>query len=252
MRIAICDDDIAACSQAAALIEQGCSDRMLQAPVLEQFYSGAELLQAAARTPFDLYLLDILMPEMNGIALAAALRRGDERAKVVFLTSSPEYGLDAFRVRAADYLLKPLEVAALDRVLDDLILKMAEAKAHCLTVPARDGDVLLPYHQVSYVENGNHVLTYHLVDGTQLATRTLREPFVESIRQLLCSPLFFQCHRSFAVNARRVRCFSEKKRELTLEEGAVIPVSRTRIAEVRGRLLDSLAAGGHEEEPWTR
>lgn len=56
-----------------------------------------------------MYLLDIVMPHLTGIETAKRIRARGETAEIMFLTTSREYALDAFSVKASDYLLKPLK-----------------------------------------------------------------------------------------------------------------------------------------------
>lgn len=77
--------------------------------VLETFSSPYDLLEAVEeKGGFDVYFLDVIMPLMTGIEVAERLRRRGERCEIVFLTTSREYGVDAFDVRAAGYLVKPV------------------------------------------------------------------------------------------------------------------------------------------------
>lgn len=61
---------------------------------------------------YDLFLLDIIMPHMSGIALAQNIRKRSKRAKLVFLTTSREYGIEAIGMKASGYLLKPIQEQA--------------------------------------------------------------------------------------------------------------------------------------------
>lgn len=60
----------------------------------------------------DIILLDIVMPLLNGMDTARELRAQDTAVKIIFLTSSPEFALESYEVRAQDYLLKPHHLRA--------------------------------------------------------------------------------------------------------------------------------------------
>lgn len=88
-------------------------------PMLEVAGAFASPLEALERYPElkpDAAFLDVEMPKMGGIELAAKLREIDEELQVVFTTAYPGYAVDAFRVSAVDYLLKPVTPDALERV----------------------------------------------------------------------------------------------------------------------------------------
>lgn len=110
MQIALCDDEITNHEKTRELIRQYKqihSDRTLS---LSSFASGKELINHVdEHGGFDLYILDCIMPEMNGIELGAALRMRDDTGFLIYLTTSPDFALDSYRVDAFDYLLKPVE-----------------------------------------------------------------------------------------------------------------------------------------------
>ena len=81
------------------------------------------MLDAAREEPFSLYLLDILMPGVDGLAAAREIRTFDEAAQIVFLTTSPGFAYESYGVRALDYLLKPVDEELLFALLDKLCCK---------------------------------------------------------------------------------------------------------------------------------
>jgi len=88
----------------------------------EAFTDAASLLTARETgTAFDAYLLDILMPGMNGMELARTLRATQPKAPIAFLTTSKDYALEAFSLDASHYIEKPLAKERLETVLDRLL-----------------------------------------------------------------------------------------------------------------------------------
>ena len=57
---------------------------------------------------YDIYLLDVVMPGLNGIELAKEIRSSDKAADIIFLTSSPEFAVESYTVKASNYLVKPV------------------------------------------------------------------------------------------------------------------------------------------------
>lgn len=105
MQIALCDDEETCHEKIKKLItqyKQINSDRTLS---LSSFSSGKELINHVDEYGgFDLYILDCIMPEMNGIELGTALRMRDDTGILLYLTTSPDFALDSYRVDAFDYL----------------------------------------------------------------------------------------------------------------------------------------------------
>ena len=79
--------------------------------------SGAEALHLLASTPVDLVLLDIHMPGLDGLGLAARLQRLQPAPAVIFVTAHAEHALQAFELAAVDYLTKPVRRARLQEAL---------------------------------------------------------------------------------------------------------------------------------------
>lgn len=108
MRIAICDDEKACREEVTPLVKEYIQQSGL-AMDLTVYENGTDLLEDARRIgSFDIYILDILMPLLNGIDLGIQLRELDTDSKIFYLTSSPDYSIRAFKAKAWEYLLKPV------------------------------------------------------------------------------------------------------------------------------------------------
>lgn len=120
MKIAICDDD----SQELAKISSFIETYRLKKNVLltyKTFQSATELVSAMESGAYNILLLDILMPGLNGIQAAHEIREFDGVTKIVFLTSSPEFAVESYQVKAHNYILKPVSKEKLYHMLDELI-----------------------------------------------------------------------------------------------------------------------------------
>ncbi|WP_276356863.1 response regulator [Cohnella caldifontis] len=101
-------------------------------PALEvagAFVSPLEALDRAAELKPDAAFLDVEMPKMGGIQLAEKLKALDDEMQIVFTTAYPDYAVDAFRVSAVDYLLKPVTPDALERIVARLAKNHARRSA---------------------------------------------------------------------------------------------------------------------------
>lgn len=120
MKIAICDDDLTELNRITAFLDEYSKTNRLPL-TCKTFCSSIELASTAMQESYDLYLLDILMPALNGIELAREIRNFDRAADLIFLTSSPEYAVDSYTVKASDYLLKPVQKKRFFAALDDIL-----------------------------------------------------------------------------------------------------------------------------------
>ena len=105
MKIAICDDDNRDLLQIASLLESYRHDRKAVLSYAS-FQNATELLVSLESREYDLLLLDVLMPGVNGIQAAREIREHNSRMEIVFLTSSPEFAVESYNVRAHYYLFK--------------------------------------------------------------------------------------------------------------------------------------------------
>jgi DNA-binding response OmpR family regulator len=145
MRALIVDDEAPARRRLRAALAE-----LPAVAAVEECAGGREALAAVRRNPPDLLFLDIEMPEVDGLAVAAAAR-GEQRPAVVFVTAYEQYAVRAFEMEALDYLLKPF---ADERVAE--AVRRAEAylrfirRGAPLTID-RFGDVSVEYatHRVT-------------------------------------------------------------------------------------------------------
>lgn len=112
LRVVIADDERPARSFLAALLRS-----FEDVAVVAEAESGTEAVQAIERERPDLALLDLQMPELDGIGVMKMLKKSD-RPLVAFVTAFDEYAVRAFEVNAVDYLLKPVERARLRDALN--------------------------------------------------------------------------------------------------------------------------------------
>ena len=134
LRVAICDDMQDFLARANSLVSAWKEDN--DDVVVDLFSDGDSLIDAHVKNPFDIILLDIVMPLMNGIDTAAQIRKSDKSVKLVFLTSSPEFAIESYSVHANGYLLKPIDKDKLYACLDELYTDISEGTKY-ITVKAR-------------------------------------------------------------------------------------------------------------------
>ena len=219
MYIAICDDQEKELADLEHLLAVWQRER--QHPVrVKIFRSAVDLLDAARQEHFTLYLLDVLMPGMNGMAAAREIRQFDAAAELVFLTSTPDFAYQSYAVHALEYLLKPITPKRLYPILDQLYLKELQPQDG-LTV--KSGKVLfrIPFSQLTYVEVNRKHLYFNLTDGS---VREIAGVLRHYEAQLLARAEFMRIHRSYIVNMLQIAAFAPS--EVRTFSGKSLPVSR--------------------------
>ena len=110
LKLALCDDDPQQCAAVGALLQEYAALRPALAAKLSIFSSSWELLADEEEGAcFDLYVLDVVMPEVSGIELGVKLRELGRSGAIIYLTISPEYAVDSYAAQAFYYLMKPVE-----------------------------------------------------------------------------------------------------------------------------------------------
>lgn len=237
LKIALCDDDAEQRALTGQLLEEYMKNRPALSARLSVFSSGQEVLFAVeASGGFDLYVLDIVMPELSGIELGIRLRELGSSGAIIYLTVSPEYAVDSYAARAFYYLMKPVAPEDLYQVLDQAVSALERRKSSCVTVKTRDGISLARLDDILYAELSNRTVRYHLAGGTWIDSITIRHSFQDEIAPLLADPRFFQCGASFVVNLFYVTAV--EKGLLRIDGGKCVPLSRGLAAQARLRWGD--------------
>ena len=163
-------------------------------------YANAEDFLARYRPEFDLVILDIDMPGLNGVDAARRIREMGDNVVLMFVTNMPQYALQGYAVDAIDYLIKPVSY-------EEFSLKLKKAQRYArlnqsaqLTLHTADGVALVPSDRLLYVESSLHYLTYHTLDGDYRVRGSLNQAETE-----LPPSLFARCGGSFLVNLRHVK-----------------------------------------------
>ena len=201
MKIAICDDEKICMQQVMTAAERYAASRTDQHVLFEAFSHPEDLLDAAGKNGgYDIYILDVIMPGMNGITLGTKLRDAGYDGKIIYLTSSNEYSLDAFRVRALDYLIKPVRDESFFKAMDDAAALISEKKDKFILVKTKDRSIKMSLDSILYAELNRRAVTYYLVGGRTVESTTLRGTFAEAMAELLADRRFYQCSAGMVVN----------------------------------------------------
>ena len=167
---------------------------------LYPFDNGDELIAKNAAFRMDIILLDIVMPLLNGMDTARELRAQDTAVKIIFLTSSPEFALESYEVRAQDYF---------------------EAEPKNMVLKTSFGFQKLYFHDIEYAEAQNKRVVFYLRGDKVVETS---EPLRSFEERLAVSSGFFKCHRSYLVYLPNVDHFNNN--EIFTKSGRSIPIAR--------------------------
>lgn len=228
VRIAICDD----VSEQVAVIRKAAENYFAKhkEPVEFTEYTNAFVFlgDLELKDRFDIVLLDICMPGILGTEVAAEMRRNNSKAEIIFLTTSDEFAVQAFAVKAAHYLLKPFTQEEFDDAMErtmELIVQNHSGKIIFRLVGT--GIQVEEINNILYAESKGHILLVYLKDGTYLQTRLTLSRFLSMVNNY--SPgQFVSPGKGYIVNQLAIHVIKSDCIEI---HGQYIPLAKRKFRE---------------------
>jgi DNA-binding LytR/AlgR family response regulator len=204
--------------------------------------SGEQALHALASSVYDAVFLDVRMPGLDGIELARVLRKFATPPALVFVSAYESPAVEAFELRAVDYLLKPVSRARLDEALDRVRgrepgeRRRAGDEDELLPVdaPRGGGTRLVPRSSILYLQAHGDYVRVVAAEGRYLMRGRLGD-----LERRWEPHGFHRVHRGYVVNLRRVvelRPQLNGTALLVLADGSRVPIARREVADLRRRL----------------
>ncbi|RAV98513.1 LytR/AlgR family response regulator transcription factor [Pseudochryseolinea flava] len=236
MRAIIIDDEENARIALSVLIEQHTAGVKIEGmyPSLKE---GCRMIE---ETKPDVVFLDIQMPDESGLELWKYFAK--PFFNVVFTTAYHQYAIQAIKLAAFDYLLKPIDIdeliAVIARLQDQKNVKSIEARLEALennlrhqqtspriVLPASDSLMVIKIEDVVRAESDDNYTYFFLVDGSKhLVSKTLKE-----FESLLPKERFLRIHQSHLVNLDFIRKLVKGKSGFAqMSDGSKLPVARER------------------------
>lgn len=238
----IVDDEQTSIETLKGLLEEYCPE----VEVCGTFSNPIDAMKAVAELKPELLFLDIQMPEINGLDFLKIIR--NHPLHTIYVTGHQEYAIQALRLHAADYLLKPVDPEVLQSAV-----KNAKANIHhgegqkepspktkngpsskdYLRVPHQDGFRMVYIPDILRIEADNSYSTISLRDGLSLVV----SKGIRDFDSLLPGDAFVRVHRSHIINLRFVFAYSVTDGgQVTLSNGELVPVSRRRLKILKDKL----------------
>lgn len=219
IKIAVCDDNRESLEKSVELVNKWAAENS-EAVRVYSYENGDDLITGNKSIGFDLIFLDIIMPFLNGMDAAKELRREDSAVQLVFLTSSPEFAVESYDVKAKNYLLKPISFEKISKVLSECA-EIIKTEAPNFLVKTSFGYQKLYFRDIEYAEAQNKRVTFYLRDGKTVESTEPLYYFEEKFSQ---SEGFFKCHRSYIIYMPNVDHFGNT--EIITKSGRSVPIAR--------------------------
>jgi len=181
LRVFIVDDEPPARNRLRDVLND-CSEK-LPLQIVGEAGNGREALDKLADTAVDVVLLDIRMPQMDGIELAQHLNKLPRQPVIIFTTAYDDYAIKAFELHAVDYLLKPIRMARLLEALarareaapvqNDVLKELSPEPRKNLSSHERGKIYLIPIEQVLYLRAELKYVTVRTAEREYLIEESL-------------------------------------------------------------------------------
>lgn len=239
IQIAVCDDNIDELSNMVQLINSYRISKKLNCEYAV-FLNGFDLISTLEKGKhFDIYCLDIIMPGFTGIDVAKEIRIFDKTAPILFFTSSSEFALESYTVKALNYVLKPISKEKFFFTFDEMLDQIeAKKEEEALIVKSNEGIQKILISNLTFVEVIGRNVLYHLSSGKVIECI---ESFSSVCNNLLKYGCFIKPHRSYLVNMQYVDTI--ENHQLTLQTLSSIPIAQGKIREVKQQYLNYQIGG---------
>lgn len=234
VRIAIAEDDPSYRATLEDYLDRYRRENGLEAEVTT--FSDGLALTEGYRPVYDLLLLDIEMPLLDGMTAAEKIRAVDEKVLIIFITNMAQYAIKGYQVDALDYVLKPVSYYAFAMKLKKALRILADRTGKQLLLSAGGNLQRLSSAELYYAEVADHQLHYHTAQGDFTATGTLRE-----LERELAGEPFVRCNSCYLVNLAHV---SGVKKDVAVVDGRELKISRPKRKEFLQALSDYYGGGG--------
>ena len=162
-------------------------------------YNNVSLFLANYNNSADLILMDIELPDGDGMNAIAKLRERDGEVAVIFVTNMSQYAVKGYEVRALDFIVKPVSYGNFSVKLAGAISVIRSRAGKDIWISNKEGKTCIRSTRIKYIEVNKHVLVYHTLDGDYTQSGVLN-----NVQSELEGEPFSLCNRCYLVNLRYV------------------------------------------------
>jgi two-component system, LytTR family, response regulator LytT len=241
----VVDDEQLACDELLYLLKD-----FPEVEVIARGSNGLEAVELTQKLEPDLVFLDVHMPGLDGMGAVRRLReKGLDLPHFIFVTAYDQYAIEAFRLEAMDYLLKPLDKGRLAETIERARRMVFERKAPEVPAGPKDAPspqrtkLLVRANNRSFIVDANDVIYATIDNGLITLVSTNLEGHstyrtIEDLQANLDHDLFWRVHRSYLVNINRIKevvPWFKSSYQLRMDDKkhTEIPVSRVQTRRLR-------------------
>ncbi|MXO96896.1 response regulator [Erythrobacter aquimaris] len=198
---------------------------------------GAQALRLIEALGPDLILLDMTMPEVDGLSVARELAGQDERPAVVFVTAHDNYAVEAFDLDAVDYVLKPVKPERLERAIQRALSRRTDTERseskwlEELWIPHRSELIRIETDEVSRIDAERDYVRLHVGDRSYLLLQT-----IAGLEKRLDPAKFIRIHRSTILKKEHIKGLRHDGLgvwSVEMDDGEALRIGRTYLPKVK-------------------
>lgn len=198
---------------------------------------GAQALRLVEALTPDLILLDMTMPEVDGLSVAKKLAKQEQRPAVVFVTAHDNYAVEAFDLDAVDYVLKPVKPDRLERAIQRALARRGDGEREEskwleeLWIPHRSELIRIDTEEVSRIDAERDYVRLHVEDRSYLLLQT-----IAGLEKRLDPAKFIRIHRSTILRKDRIKGLRHDGLgvwSVEMEDGEALRIGRTYLPKVK-------------------
>lgn len=224
MKIYLCDDEIKILNDFKEKVSTYSPDSEVCT-----FSSGKELLEKIKNEPCDILLLDIDMPQMDGMEVAKSLSKTEAKPLLVFVTGHDELVYESFQFHPFGFIRKQFFDSEIEKVLSDCKKELANEQKH-FNFRLAGNEVCLLLSDILFFESeGNYLKLY-----TEKEEYRFRST-ISAVENSLAKEGFLRIHKGFLVNQAAIKLLGAEEIELT--SGIRLPVGKTYSDSVKQQFM---------------
>lgn len=227
-RIAICDDEQNQIEYITSIVASWSAHEGHGCEIRTFASAEAFLFEYEEDKAYDILLLDVEMKNMNGIELAKRIRKDNNRAEIIFITSHFEFVGEGYEVDALHYLIKPISVEKPTQVLTKAAEKLS-VEPPSVVISCEGETVKLYESDILYVESFLHYIVIHTKDNEYKIKENI------SVFENKVSDVFYRIHRSYLVSLKYITRISRTSVNIGNTE---LPLSRGKYDNINRAFIE--------------
>lgn len=172
----------------------------------KEFENPIDALKYIEANEIDVVFLDINMPELDGMTLGKIIHRLNKNIKLVFISAYKDFAVEAFEIKAFDYILKPYSEERIINLLENIVEEIQKSNVPSkdynikkITVNSDSKMLVISTDDILYIEadeKETNIFTKETVNSSKLK--------ISQLESILSNEIFFRCHRSYIVNIDKI------------------------------------------------